>query len=433
MNNNKHELSRTLLPVTLRHRTAKDRYVVLFDLPMKNDDLDNLMYSIDMLSSSECVIDHIGNSLLEKFEGEPVNIDALNFLAKRMYSFTDEDMQKYKAVLHMIHTNTIADYIDLSYNLDSIVLRERSDVNCNCHTPYGYIDFTEYDQIHGLSVVMDVLYDADQGTEFEVPYIASVVASVGADKNLVMYIPFRSETYAFLNDAYPLNDIYIENIDDASEYAMPLRYIRNVNDLKSLNELALKITADDFDTHKWRTYVDEYGINNLELLHHLCDHMKDLAYDETILSEEEYAIAFFSKVFHGSRDELESILCQFDLATIGRKLCQLEHTLCTANGLISSKTKVMEGVTAILNFPSREEIEKLRERYPEGTRICLGHMNDTAGVEDGMTGSVEMVDDAGQIHMLWDNGRGLALIPKADQFEVLSRPEQVQAQGMQML
>lgn len=37
-------------------------------------------------------------------------------------------------------------------------------------------------------------------------------------------------------------------------------------------------------------------------------------------------------------------------------------------------------------------------------------------VPDGTEGNVEFVDDAGQIHMKWDNGRTLALIPGIDEF-----------------
>lgn len=72
-------------------------------------------------------------------------------------------------------------------------------------------------------------------------------------------------------------------------------------------------------------------------------------------------------------------------------------------------------------MPDRQEVERLKERYPKGTRIRLVEMRDSQAVETGMTGTVEAVDDAGSIHMKWDNGRGLALIPGEDSFEVLLR------------
>ena len=61
-----------------------------------------------------------------------------------------------------------------------------------------------------------------------------------------------------------------------------------------------------------------------------------------------------------------------------------------------------------------------KEMYPKGTRIELIDMDDPyAPIESGTKGTVEFVDDIGQIHMKWDNGRTLALIPGEDSFKVI--------------
>lgn len=72
-----------------------------------------------------------------------------------------------------------------------------------------------------------------------------------------------------------------------------------------------------------------------------------------------------------------------------------------------------------------EWVEFMREQYPPGTRILLREMQDPyAPVSPGTVGIVDFVDDACGIHMKWDNGRTLALLPDQDRFTVLPEPEQ---------
>ena len=73
---------------------------------------------------------------------------------------------------------------------------------------------------------------------------------------------------------------------------------------------------------------------------------------------------------------------------------------------------------------NRRKVEMMKERYPEGTRICLDSMeNDPQPIPPGTKGTVIAVDDAGQLLMKWDNGRSLSLIPGEDQFHVIQQEE----------
>lgn len=76
-------------------------------------------------------------------------------------------------------------------------------------------------------------------------------------------------------------------------------------------------------------------------------------------------------------------------------------------------------------FPSRKEVDRIKKQYPVGTRIELISMDDPhAPIESGMQGTVDMVDDIGTLHMKWDNGRTLGIVPGEDNFKVISRPQE---------
>lgn len=47
--------------------------------------------------------------------------------------------------------------------------------------------------------------------------------------------------------------------------------------------------------------------------------------------------------------------------------------------------------------------------YKVGDRIKLIHMKDSQAVPSGTCGTIDYIDDIGQLHMKWDNGRTLAV------------------------
>lgn len=59
--------------------------------------------------------------------------------------------------------------------------------------------------------------------------------------------------------------------------------------------------------------------------------------------------------------------------------------------------------------------------YQKGMRIRLNYMEGESDMPSGLKGTVQHVDDIGQIHMKWDNGRTLALNSDKDSFSIISR------------
>ena len=62
-------------------------------------------------------------------------------------------------------------------------------------------------------------------------------------------------------------------------------------------------------------------------------------------------------------------------------------------------------------FPNADTVRRIKMNFPSGTRVVLGHMSDPYVVMPaGIKGTVEDVDDAGTIHVRWDNGRKLGVV-----------------------
>lgn len=51
---------------------------------------------------------------------------------------------------------------------------------------------------------------------------------------------------------------------------------------------------------------------------------------------------------------------------------------------------------------SRQTLERLRKEYPAGTKVELIRLDDPyRKIPSGTIGTVEFVDDAGQLHTVW--------------------------------
>lgn len=62
-----------------------------------------------------------------------------------------------------------------------------------------------------------------------------------------------------------------------------------------------------------------------------------------------------------------------------------------------------------MRIAGADEVKRLREQYPAGTRVELVKMDDPQAPPIGTKGTVRGVDDIGSIMVAWDNGCGLSV------------------------
>lgn len=67
------------------------------------------------------------------------------------------------------------------------------------------------------------------------------------------------------------------------------------------------------------------------------------------------------------------------------------------------------------------QIDALKEKYPQGTKVQLNYMKGESHMPFGLAGTVQFVDDAGQIHCHWENGSTLAVVPEVDSISIIPK------------
>ncbi len=69
------------------------------------------------------------------------------------------------------------------------------------------------------------------------------------------------------------------------------------------------------------------------------------------------------------------------------------------------------------------QVNQIKQKFLTGTRIELISLEDTyTKLKPGDTGTVDFVDENGTIHMNWDTGSNLGLIPGEDAFRIIEKP-----------
>ena len=70
---------------------------------------------------------------------------------------------------------------------------------------------------------------------------------------------------------------------------------------------------------------------------------------------------------------------------------------------------------------NRGPVAQIREQYKPGTKVRFVFTDDPyCTLRAGEQGTVESVDDMGTVHIRWQSGSGLGMIPGTDEFDIVT-------------
>jgi len=83
-----------------------------------------------------------------------------------------------------------------------------------------------------------------------------------------------------------------------------------------------------------------------------------------------------------------------------------------------------------MRFPYKDQVQRLRDIYPKGTRVELVAMEDPfSSLKPGDRGSVDHFDSIGTAQIIWDNGSTLgAVYGSGDELRILTKSEVIKEQ-----
>jgi len=74
-----------------------------------------------------------------------------------------------------------------------------------------------------------------------------------------------------------------------------------------------------------------------------------------------------------------------------------------------------------MNFPTKEQVELVRQNYPKSTRIEVTHIDDPySKLTAGSRGSVKFIDNTGSLFCDFDNGEHIGLLYGIDEYRKMS-------------
>ena len=144
-------------------------------LPIPAEEYDGFLKQIAHLEigdplAQDCQVEEIvdGLPVLDCLLDHSVNIDEMDFLAKRLESFSQDEKTQFQAMAHVMNLTDVKSLINLTYSIDNVtVVRDFSDLEALgrrqfIHASGGAVRPEIIPHINGTKVMLDLFQDRQQ-------------------------------------------------------------------------------------------------------------------------------------------------------------------------------------------------------------------------------------------------------------------------------
>jgi hypothetical protein len=307
--------------------------------------------------------------VLNALSGADVNVDELDFLAKRLDSFSDREEVQFNGAAYVSKVKSIEDFINLTFCFDTVtVVSDFKDLKSIGRWHYmdkkgGAVPLSELNGVDfekealellqsekGIVTPFGVVFDNEmeleqlyQGREFPTYFYDSPVAALWLTHESE---PDRMPTFLPL----PMPKICLEralerggwNQDlgdmkvEFHAFAVPQELFERIQPEsekpQQLNELARAIaTIDENDCEKFRASAEMVKDNDAESLEIIANHLDDFSFYGEVRDVE----SFGKKVLYTHQGFQKQLEDYFDFARFGQDILDAEGGVFTDYGYIS--------------------------------------------------------------------------------------------------
>lgn len=312
-----------------------------------------------------------------------VNLDELNFLARRLDSFTEEEIEQFFAATEHENAQSLKDMINLTYNLDKFTLIKNvgdmtkvgRDYTLNTEgcvpadsrydAKYAEIGrkllasgrgvFTERGLLFVEDKPIEEVYD---GKTFPGFAYQSFIVNVDVEYKGRYESLFLPESQLAIDKA--VRRLGAESIDDcdlSSEYGNPnfsrfsVRFeeILDNEGIDALNELAYELNTYDIDTEKLDAAMEMTDVKSSKNIITLIDHLDEFEYlNDISYGDYEGVGRFFVESDYYDEYEISDELCDyFDFAEFGAHMADEKSGQFVNGGFIFCD--VEDGLDSIMD------------------------------------------------------------------------------------